>query len=154
MDKDGIEIIRKHLGKGGFFELTNEDGTVDKFYMPPVPADMAGELWYVYSKFSGKPEDFMKLVDRDIFNILTDLITKTLKESEDFKGMEDNEIQRFAVANMIPIVTKFFEINDMGAGKMTTDREAIKRARTLRELREKKYGNTGATEGEVPQKTE
>jgi len=138
MDKIDLERQRKHLGKGGYLELNNEDGTVDKFYLNQLTLEDLPDLLYVLSKLqqAENPEAAFTALDKESIDIITKLALKSIKNSPDFKDFSEEEKKQFIVANFMPIMQKIFEINDLGASKMSADIEAIKKARTLRRLRE------------------
>jgi len=137
MDLKDVERQKKHLGYGGYLELKNEDGSVDRFYLPQLTLEHAPDLLYVMSKFQkANPENPLEGIDKQTFKILIDLVMATINMSPDFRNYSEEEKKRFVHANLIPLITKLFEINDMGAAQVSADIEAIKKARTIRRLRE------------------
>jgi len=147
MDMKDVEIQKKHLGEGGYLELKDENGTVKKYYIPQILAEDIPEYFYIVNKIQKSPDNPLEALDREGVKILVGLIKKTLKRSDSFKDYTDEQIDAFIVAHLLPIVKKLFEICDLGARYLTADMEAIKRAKTIRRLREN-VGEMGQTEGE------
>jgi imidazole glycerol phosphate synthase subunit HisF len=80
------------------------------------------------------------MLDEDEVNVLQDMAFDIMKKSSDFKDMDEDIVKQFVTANFIPIMNKMLEINDMGAGNISADREAVKKAEAIKKLKEK-YGN-------------
>ena len=153
---DAIEKARKYFGKGGYFELTDEEGNTDTFLMMPIPIERTAEQWTLQARIREKiwnsrkekgikigeelsPEESAMVIttlDKDTFSIVLDLCYVSIENSKDFEGLSDDEKKSFVSANVSAMMPKLFEINDFGESHIKGDIEAIKRKEHIKRFKD------------------
>jgi len=128
-----IEKIKRHLGVGVPFELENEDGTKDTITLKPLGIESIPDLLMAQKLFVGMDKDdtaFIKNLNKEGVEILNKIIMDTLKLS--IPDADEETLKQFAAQNFMPLLSKIFEINSMGAKTKT----AIERAKAIAAVKE------------------
>lgn len=164
MEESSIERIRKHLGQGYYLELENDEcqicgksedehpkneedksvgdhefnPTIDKFQISQLPIEEEWKLMYVFGKIKDRESPIITQWDEASFIYLDEIGYLSLKDSPDFKGLNDEELHQFVKNNKIPLFFAMLQANDSGANKIkTADRRALETAKRLEKLSEK-----------------
>ena len=128
-----LEIEERHLGKPGIIKLSNEDGTVDEIRLPQLEMNHYPKFMYIATKL--QDGDLGKLSAED-YTILMGLFKESLKISPDLQGFSESQINKFIVANLMPVFNTFIQTNDLGASKSTREVGAVKRAESIEKIKE------------------
>lgn len=130
---EGLERAKRFMKGYGYLELEDE-GNVERFKMNILPEESRIDLITITT--NNKDKTILETI-KEHYNEIVELSFKSIDKSEDFVGFTDEEKLNFIKLNIIPFTFALFEINDMGASKIKTDRETIKKAEHLSKLREK-----------------
>ena len=143
MNADSMEIINRNLGKGGWLEISNRDDLgnekVDKLWVEQLPATYIGKIMNLlatFQKSSMNEDEFIEYLAEHKVDAVNELLRATMKVS--YPELQDDAIEKFVMANWMPLLIVMMKINSLGSDKMPNkDMEAIKRAKHLESLRKK-----------------
>ncbi len=126
-----LEKFERHIGKGSSLELKIGDKT-DTFVLKPLPLSSLPDLFRVFKAFAklrpGSEEEFFDKLDEETSKKMTQLAMDTMKLS--YPNMSEEKLELFVSTNFMPILTKVFEINDLGLKKIAP--RALARIKKMR----------------------
>ena len=147
------DLIERHIGKGGVFEITNEDGTIDKIEFPLLRMDDFSDFMQLFTKFAevGKQDSdvtFLKLLDVDTTNVINRLLLKTMKLS--CPELDDESLGSFIKTYYFDLLGKLIEVNTPRSQEVDT---RIKDKLThLKKIKEDKAKDKDIKLEEIPKK--
>ncbi len=114
-----LEKFDRHIAKEAILEL-NDGDKVDKFVLKPLPLKELPSLFKIFRAFSkikpGNEAEFFDNLNEEVSNTMMKLALNTVKRS--YPDMPDEKLESFVSNNFMPILTKIFEINDLGMRKI------------------------------------
>lgn len=138
MENEAIERAKRHLGKGGYLELENPDGTVDKFQINQLTIEDEIKLWQIIRSVKEPTLPVITQLDKENMDLVKYLGYESIKNSPDFAGLSELEKYGFIEANIAPLFDAIILVNDFGLTKVKGSREAIERAKSIARLREQR----------------
>lgn len=126
-----LEKFKRYIGKPIEIELEAEDGTKEIFELKPLPLKMIPEMLLIGKSFAKVPMDapgekFLECLDEDTTDRMRRLVEETLKRS--YPELPQDLLDQFGAHNFMPLVSKIFEINNLG-GKADLIQEKLKQMR-------------------------
>lgn len=123
------EVAKRHMAEGGELKIGEDSFNIKPLTMKELPSLMS----VMNSMNSAKQENFMEAMTEEVTEKVAMLCERSIELS--YPDWTPETIDAFVISNFMPLMTKVFEINDLGAANMSKDREIVAKVKRMQAMK-------------------